>query len=148
MAASKTPTSDPGRPKVTGGRWWADQKRQRVAATADGRGPASGLVAKPQDGKSAEAFRFVVEEHLVEGGEAAEGCGLADGGRPDGVTGQRSDNRGLHSFAADVADDHAPVVRADLEDVIEVTPDLGAIARRAIDRRQVETGDLRVRRAG
>ena len=68
--------------------------------------------AKSEDGKRAEAVGVVVQEHLVEGGERSRGFGLADGGRPDGVAGQRRDDGGLDPLAADVADDHAPVVRA------------------------------------
>jgi hypothetical protein len=61
---------------------WADQEGERVAATTDSRGPASGLVAKSQDSKRAEAFGVVVEQHFVEGAKAAGGLWLADGGRP------------------------------------------------------------------
>jgi hypothetical protein len=49
---------------------------------------------------------------------------------------------GLHSFATDVTDDHAPVVRADLEDIVEVTSNFGAIAGWAIDGCELETGDM------
>jgi hypothetical protein len=51
---------------------------------------------------------------------------------------------GLHSFATDVTDDHAPVVRADLEDIVEVTSDLAAIACGAIRSGQLKTGNVGV----
>jgi hypothetical protein len=62
--------------------------REWVAATAYGWCPDIGFTAKPQDGQRAEAVRFVVEEHLVKGGEHSRGLGLVHGGRSDGVARQ------------------------------------------------------------
>ena len=117
-----------------------------MAAAAHGGCPVPGFVAEPQDAKSAETVGFVMEKYLVQGGKSTRGFALADGRCTDGVARQRSDDRGLHPFAADVADDHAPVVRADLEDVVEVASDLTAIAGGSIGRRKLETRDVGVSR--
>ena len=87
-----------------------------------------------------------MEQHLVEGGKGGGRQRLADRGGPDGVAGQRGDQSGLHAFAAHIAYDQAPVVRADLEDVVEVAPDLRAVTRGAVSGAKLETGDLRVSR--
>ena len=56
------------------------------------------------------------------------------------VTGQRGHRRGVGALAAHVADDERPAAVADLEEVVEVAPDL-ARARRPEARRDLEPGD-------
>ena len=56
---------------------------------------------------------------------------MLDRGGPDRVSDERGDDRGRHAFALDVADRDHPVVRADLEHVVEVTADLVALTGRA-----------------
>ena len=128
----------------------AQDRGQRVPAAGDGRARGRAREVEVQAGDRAEAAdelgRLLAQHRLAEQPQDRRRRAPAHRRGADRVARHRGHRGRLGALAADVADDRVPLVLGGVEDVVEVAADLGALARRAVDGRELEARDLGQRR--
>ena len=86
--------------------------------------PGTLFSTKASHGSSAVTSTIVVEQHLVDDCQNLAWVVVFDRGGPTRISRERCDDRCIDTFAADITDDNGPVIDRDLEDVVEIAPDL------------------------
>ena len=114
------------------------ESRERVAAGADRRRATPRPLAAERTSATVQnrSVVVVVETSLSVGEHVRAGAGGGRRRRGSCDARERRDDRGVDALAAHVADRDDPVVRADLEDVVEVAADLVAVAGRPVGARR------------
>ena len=106
--------------------------------------PACGGLGQPRVDDGAERCLGILPEHgVVERPQHGARALLTHGRRPDRMPCQARDRRRIHAFATDVADHDRPIPLLRLEEVVEVTADLEALAGRLVSRGNLDAWNHR-----